>query len=90
MTKDSKTGALTIKMVNVTETPQTTAITIDGAPGLAPIGNAITLAGKPEETNSITDRTHLVPVQSEVQGVGPSFSYTFPPYSVTVLQIPAL
>jgi alpha-N-arabinofuranosidase len=90
VTKDSKTGALTIKMVNVTATPLTTAITIDGTPALAPTGRAITLSGKPEETNSITDRTHLVPVQSEVQGVGPSFSYTFPPYSVTVLHLPAL
>jgi len=89
VTKASKTGAITIKMVNVTETPQTTAITIDGASGLAPTGKAITLSGKPEETNSITDPTHLVPVQSEVQGIGPSFSYTFPPYSVTVLQLPA-
>lgn len=88
VTKDSKTGALTIKMVNVTETPQTTAITIDGASGLAPIGKAITLSGKPEETNSITDPTHLVPVESDVPNVEASFSYTFPPHSVTVLQLP--
>jgi alpha-N-arabinofuranosidase len=88
VTKDSKTGALTIKMVNVTENPQATAITIDGALGLAPTGKAITLSGKPEETNSITDPTHLVPVETDVPGVGPSFSYTFPPYSVTVLKLP--
>jgi alpha-N-arabinofuranosidase len=88
VTKDSKTGAITIKMVNVTESPQTTAITIDGATGLAPIGKAITLSGKPEETNSITNPTHLVPIESDVPDVGPSFTYTFPPYSVTVLELP--
>jgi alpha-N-arabinofuranosidase len=85
VTKDAKTGTLYLKMVNVTETPQTVAITIEGASGLAPTGKAITLSGKPEETNSIDDPTHLVPVESEVPGVGPSFSYTFPPYSITVL-----
>jgi len=89
VTKDSKTGALTIKMVNVTDAPQTTAITIDGAAGLAPTGKAITLSGKPDETNSLTDPKHLVPVESEVTGVGASFNYTFPPYSVTVLRLPA-
>jgi alpha-N-arabinofuranosidase len=88
VTKDSKTGSLTIKMVNVTDSPQTTAITIDGSFGLAATGKATTLSGKPEETNSITDPTHLVPVQTDVLGVGPSFSYTFPPYSITVLQLP--
>jgi alpha-N-arabinofuranosidase len=88
VTKDSKTGALTIKMVNVTDAPQTTAITIDQALGLASTGKAITLTGKPEETNSITDPKHLVPVESNVPNVGASFSYTFPPYSITVLQLP--
>ena len=89
VTKDSKTGAITIKMVNVTNAPQTTAITIDGASGLASTGRAITLSGRPEETNSLTDPTHLVPVESEVSGVASTFSYTFPPYSVTVLQLSA-
>jgi len=90
VTKDSKTGALTIKMVNVTDTPQITAITIDGATGLASVGKAITLSGNPGDTNSITDPTHLIPVESDVPNVGASFSYTFPPYSVTVLLLPAL
>ena len=88
VTKDSKTGALTIKMVNITENPQTMAITIDGAPDLATKGKAITLSGKPEETNSIIDRTRLVPIELDISGVGPSFRYTFRPYSVTVLQLP--
>jgi alpha-N-arabinofuranosidase len=89
VTRDSGTGTITIKMVNVTDAPLTTTIAIEGAPGLASTGRAITLSGRPEETNSITDPTHLVPVESEVPGVGPSFRYTFPASSVTVLQLPA-
>jgi alpha-N-arabinofuranosidase len=88
VTKDSKAGTLTIEMVNVTDAPQVTAITIDGAAVVSPAGRAITLSGKPEETNSISDPTHLVPVESDVPNVAASFSYTFLPHSVTVLKIP--
>lgn len=88
VTKDGKTGTIYIKMVNVSETPQTVNIALQGITSLAPTGKALTLSSKnPDETNSIDDPTHLVPVDSEVPGIGPSFSYTFPPYSVTVLQI---
>jgi hypothetical protein len=63
-------------------------ISLQGVTSLAPTGKALTLSSKStDETNSIDDPTHLVPVESEVTGVGPSFSYTFAPYSVTVLQI---
>jgi alpha-N-arabinofuranosidase len=88
-TRDSGTGAIYAKVVNVTADPQPTTITVDGVPGLAASGRAITLAGRPDETNSIADPTHLVPVESEVPGIARSFTYTFPPYSVTVLQLPA-
>jgi alpha-N-arabinofuranosidase len=87
VTRDSATGAITIKMVNVTGNPQETAIHVEGADGLAGTGRAVTLSARPEETNSITDPTHVVPVVSEFGGVGPSFTYTFAPYSVTVLQL---
>jgi alpha-N-arabinofuranosidase len=89
-TRDGGTGAVTIKVVNVTGTPQVTAITIEGVRSLAPTGTAITLSGRPEETNSIADPTRVVPVESAVSGVGTSFSYTFPSYSVTILKLPAL
>jgi alpha-N-arabinofuranosidase len=87
VTRDSATGGITIKMVNVTGNPQETAIHVEGADGLAGTGRAVTLSARPEETNSITDPTHVVPVESEFRGVGPSFTYTFAPYSVTVLQL---
>jgi alpha-N-arabinofuranosidase len=87
VTRDSGTGAITIKMVNVTGSPQRTDIELDGAEDLSGTGRAVTLSARPEETNSITDPTHVVPVESEFEGVGPSFTYTFAPYSVTVLQL---
>jgi alpha-N-arabinofuranosidase len=87
VTRDSVTGAVYIKMVNVTGVPQSTAIELKGAEGLSGTGRAVTLSARPEETNSITDPTHVVPVESRFGGVGSSFTYTFDPYSVTVLEL---
>jgi len=86
-TLDSGTGAIFVKVVNVTAAPQPVAITIDGVQRLSATGRAVTLAGRPEETNSITDPTHLVPVESAVPGVTRAFTYTFPADSVTVLEL---
>jgi len=87
VTRDGDTGAIYIKMVNVTGTPQPTAITLEGAQSLAGTGRSVTLSAKPGETNSIADPTHVVPVESEFGGVASAFTYTFAPYSVTVLTL---
>jgi alpha-N-arabinofuranosidase len=51
-------------------------------------GTAITLSSaQPGDTNSITQPTKIVPVTTKATGLGPQFSYTFAPYSVTVLVI---
>ena len=53
-------------------------------------GQAVTLsAASPTDTNSITEPTKIVPVTSGVDGLGTSFTRTFPPYSLTVLQMKA-
>ena len=88
-TRDSGSGTVFIKVVNVTAVSQPVAIVVNGVQKLAANGRAVTLAGRPEETNSITDPVHLVPVESDVPGIGPSFTYTFPADSVTVLQLNA-
>ena len=48
----------------------------------------VAISGKgPLDTNTINDPTHIIPVTSKVGGLGPSFTRTFPKYSVTVLLI---
>jgi hypothetical protein len=44
---------------------------------------------QPLNTNSITEPTKIVPVTSSVDGLGTSFTRSFPPYSLTVLQLKA-
>jgi Alpha-L-arabinofuranosidase C-terminal domain len=63
------------------------------AGGLANVdakGQAVTLsAGSHTDTNSIAEPTKIVPVTSSVDGLGTSFTRSFPPYSLTVLQLKA-
>jgi alpha-N-arabinofuranosidase len=89
VTKDTKTGAIYLKIVNPKDTPQPTVIHLKGAGALAPTAAALTLAGQPEDTNSLDEPTKVVPVASKISGIAPAFTYTFPPYSITVLQLDA-
>jgi alpha-N-arabinofuranosidase len=86
VTKDSKSGAIIIKLLNDLPTPQSVKIDIKGAK-LKRKGTAITLAAAPDATNSIDDPTHVVPVTSKVSGIKPDFNYTLPADSIVVLTV---
>ncbi|GAB3452817.1 hypothetical protein GCM10027321_02060 [Massilia terrae] len=87
-TRDAQKGELYIKVVNTVATPQEVRIELDGAKQVLPTGGKVVLAAAaPDETNSIADPKHIVPVESPASGFAPSFSQTFAPYSVTVLKI---
>ena len=89
-TRDSKTGTIFLKVVNTVGTPQDVQINVKGAQEVASQGTSVVLsADNPEETNSINDPTHLVPVTASVSGLGNSFTHTFAPYSVNILQFQA-
>ncbi len=87
-TKDSKSGIIYLKVVNTAATPQPVQVDIKGAASIAPEGTLISLvSANPTDTNSITEPTKIVPVTSKVTGLGNTFTQTFAPYSVNVLQI---
>jgi len=50
-------------------------------------GTAITLSGGLADENSLDDPKKIAPVTSSVKGVKPEFTYTFKPYSLTVLRL---
>ena len=86
-TKDTKTGAIYLKVVNTAMTPQPVQINIKGAT-IAPTGEAITLtSADPTDTNSIAEPTKVVPVTTPETGLGSSFTRTFPAFSLTVLKL---
>jgi len=88
-TRDSKTGEIFIKLVNPLTSPANVKIAIAGTRSLSSKGTAITLAGNPDDTNSIDDPKKVMPVTTTVHGIKPNFDYTMPAYSVVVLKLSA-
>jgi len=86
-TRDSATGTLIIKLVNPQSTEEKVKLDIQGAQSVAPTADALTLAAEPDATNSIDEPRKVVPVSSQVSGVRPTFTYSAPANSITVLGI---
>jgi len=86
--RSDASGEIILKVVNLSEASQDTEITLDGADGVAPEGQAILLtAHRPDEENSLAQPLRVAPVVVPLQGLGPTFRYTFRPYSLTILRI---
>ena len=86
-TRDNKTGEIILKLVN----PQTNAVSLNieikGVTSLGSDGSAITLAGNPEDTNSISDPKKIVPMTTTLRRLKPSFVYEMRPHSIVVLKL---
>ena len=88
-TRDSATGEIILKLVNPATNSVAVKIEISGIASLATKGTAITLAGKPDDSNSMAEPKKVVPVTKTVRGVKPVFNYTMPPSSIVVLKLKA-
>jgi alpha-N-arabinofuranosidase len=87
-TRDGGTGTIYLKVVNVVGVPAEVRIDLHGTRQVAPEGQLVVLtAGKPEDTNTIAEPAKVTPVSSRVSGLSNSFTRTFAPYSVNVLQL---
>lgn len=90
-TRDTKKGVIHLKVVNTQGVAQDLVVTVAGVSKVGKEGGAWTLsATEPTETNSISEPTKIVPVESKVKGLGKTFTRIFPPYSITVLEIPVV
>ena len=88
-TRGARSGEIFLKLVNPSATAEPLKIDIKGIAGLASKANVITLAGTPEDSNSITQPGKVAPVKSTVSGLKPEFSYTMPPHSIVVINLKA-
>jgi alpha-N-arabinofuranosidase len=89
VTRRKNDGTLFVKVVNVSSQPQPVALVLRHAGSLSSTAHAYCLsAADVNQTNSITDPTHLTPVESSVDGVSSNFTYTFSPLSINVLELP--
>ncbi|HEY0244588.1 MAG TPA: alpha-L-arabinofuranosidase C-terminal domain-containing protein [Mucilaginibacter sp.] len=87
-TKDIKTGAVYLKVVNATGKSQPVDIDLKGVGNLSADGTLVVIKGdKPEDTNTINDPEKIVPVTSKIKGISKAFTRTFDPYSVSILKL---
>ena len=87
-TKDSSTGRIYLKLVNHNATPQPVTIALSGVSSVAADGTEVVMkAASADDTNSISDPKHIVPVEAKVTGLGTKFTRDLPPLSITVLEL---
>jgi len=88
VTRQAATGKVFVKVVNPGGAPQTVTLRMTGAGDIRSEGQAITLQAKgPTETNSLQEPEKITPHATDLKGVGASFDYTFPAWSITVLEL---
>jgi len=87
-TRDSKSGTIYLKVVNSRGEAQPAQIQISGVSKIAEKGQSITLkADKVDDTNSIEEPMKIIPVMEKTKGLGANFTRSFPPFSITVLEL---
>jgi alpha-N-arabinofuranosidase len=87
-TKDTASGTIYLKLVNVGDAPQPVNVSITGVKSVSAKGESLVLsADKADDTNSIKDPVKLVPVTEKIGGLGATFTQTLPKFSVTVLKL---
>jgi alpha-N-arabinofuranosidase len=87
-TRDGKTGTIYLKLVNRAGTPQPVRVEISGLAGVEPNGQMIAMsANSADDTNSIAEPRKIVPVTSDIDGLGTSFTRTLPAYSIAVFKM---
>ena len=89
-TRDAANGAIHLKLVNGSSTPQRMQIRLKGVSNVKPDATLVTLRGStPEDTNSINDPKHILPVSSTIHTAAATFEHTMPAYSIQALDIEA-
>jgi alpha-N-arabinofuranosidase len=89
-TRDTASGKIIVKIVNRADAPQDVRIQINGVSSVADEGTATVLkAASRDETNSVNDPEHVAPTIEKVGGLGSSFTHSYPPCSITILELEA-
>jgi alpha-N-arabinofuranosidase len=87
-TKDAKSGAIYLKVVNTTAKEQPVEINLKGITKVSAEATMVVIKGnKPDDTNTIADPEKIIPVTSKISGIVPLFTRSFDPYSITTLQL---
>ena len=87
---DEATGELIVKVVNAEVEAYPLRVKLDGVSQVEKTGKVISLSAASDmDENSFEEPKKIYPQESEFKGFGKSFSYTFPPFSYTILRVKA-
>jgi alpha-L-arabinofuranosidase len=84
VTRDTRTGELVVKVVNASADAASTTVELRGG-NVERAARVTTLTGYPDDVNT-QYTSPIAPKESRVNVAG-TFTYTFPPYSVTFIRI---
>jgi alpha-N-arabinofuranosidase len=89
-TRETSTGEIILKIVNRANAAQEAKVEISGVSAIADEGTAIVLKGENRDaTNSLDEPKKVIPVNEKVSGLSTSFTRTYPPCSITILELSA-
>ncbi|THV30708.1 alpha-L-arabinofuranosidase C-terminal domain-containing protein [Glycomyces paridis] len=86
VTRDERTGEITLKVVNAQDRAMTTDVNLDGRT-LKDKAEVTTIACDPACDNLLGEEQVAYPVTEQVRGLGNEFTYEFEPYSVTFITL---
>lgn len=87
-TRDSKSGLISLKVVNTSGSARSIKIQISGTPKIESEGEVVSLAANSlDDTNSIDQPRKVVPRTEKADGLSVNFAREFPAYSVTVMKL---
>jgi alpha-L-arabinofuranosidase len=86
VTRNSATGAVTLKVVNAQPDPVTTEVRLAGQQ-LRQRGTVTTIAADPAADNILGEEPVVVPQTHTANRLGNRFAYEFAPYSVTFIEL---
>ncbi len=87
-TKNTANGLIYLKVVNTASTPRAVQINLKGPAKIASEGTLVALSSPdPGDTNSITEPMKIVPVTSKIERLGNTFTETFAPYSINIMEL---
>ena len=88
VTRGSKSGIVYLKLVNATNIPQPLTLQLKGIGEVAKNAKVLTLSAKtPAATNTISNPTSIVPVESSINNAGASFSHPIAPYTIEIIEL---
>jgi alpha-L-arabinofuranosidase len=87
VSRDSRTGALFVTVVNPADTLQILHLMVAGAGNGPRSAEATVIAGDPTAQNTLADPNRVAPVTTELGSQGSAFTYQFPAHSVAVLRL---